>query len=98
MLLGLPVMVTPAMQIGETRHIGLVAPSVIFWADEGVVQLSASVEAAIEQTDARANNSLESSAAQMVSMYQTDSIALRGNRQSNWYGKPGATAYFSTDY
>lgn len=93
-LLGLPVMVTPAM----AGYIGLLAPSQVLWADEGVVQLMASTDAAIEQQDAPNSDSMEPTAAQMVSMYQTESIALRGVRFCNWYAKPGAAAYFSVTY
>lgn len=97
-LMGLPVLVTPAMEQAGTRYIGLVAPSQVLWAHEGAVQLSASTEAAIQQTDAPTNNSRTSTGTTLVSLYQTESIALKAVRQSNWYAKPGAAAYFSTTY
>lgn len=93
-LLGLPVLVTPAM----AGYIGLLAPSQVLWADEGVVQLTASTEAAIEQTDAPTGDALEPTPAQLISLYQDECIGLRGVRFCNWWPRPGAAAYFSVTY
>lgn len=60
------------------------APSVAL-ADDGRVTVDASREASIEMSDAPANESATPTAsAYMVSMFQTNSIALRAEREVNW--------------
>lgn len=66
----------------------------IFLADDGVVTLSASREASIQMDDAPTHNSGTPTGAQLVSMFQTNSIALRAERYINWAKRrPQAVAF-----
>lgn len=56
----------------------------IFLADDGSVTVDASREASLQMLDNPTNNSAEATATQMVSMWQTNSIALRAERFINW--------------
>jgi len=62
----------------------LVNASDILLADDGVVTVDASREAAIQMDDAPTNNSGTGTGAAMVSMFQTNSVALRAERYINW--------------
>jgi HK97 family phage major capsid protein len=62
----------------------LVSASDIWLADDGAVTIDASREASLEMSDGPASNSGTPTAAQMVSMFQTNSIALRAERFINW--------------
>lgn len=68
---------------GGSTFILAFAPE-IFLADDGVVTLSASREAAIQMDDAPTHNSGTPTGASLVSMFQTNSIALRAERFINW--------------
>ena len=62
-----------------------VSASNIALADDGVVNVDASREASIEMSDAPANESATPTAsAYTVSMFQTNSIAIRAERVINW--------------
>lgn len=90
--LGYPVIVSnyvPADSSGQT--IILVNASDIMIADDGVVTLDASREASIQMDDAPSHDSDTPTAAQLVSMFQTNSVALRAERYINW-GKRRASA------
>jgi len=101
-LLGLPVIVTPAMSDDTspvTRMLGLVDPNEILWADDGQVQLSASGETAIQLLDNPTNTSSGSTTATtLVSMFETRTVALKAVRTSAWYARSGAGAYLTTAY
>jgi HK97 family phage major capsid protein len=100
-LLGLPVLITSAMQLSGspiTRCIGLVDPSQVFWADEGVVQLMVSSVAALQQSDAPTQNSLTPTATTQVSMFQTSAVAIRAIRESSWHARAGSGSYFVSGY
>lgn len=58
--------------------------SEIFLADDGSVTLDASQEASLEMSDAPAHNSTTPTGASLVSMWQTNSIALRAERFIWW--------------
>jgi HK97 family phage prohead protease len=62
----------------------LVNASDIYLGDEGGVAVDASMEASLEMTDAPAQDSGAPTAAQMVSMFQTNSVAIRAERTINW--------------
>lgn len=90
--LGYPVIVSnyvPADSTGQT--VILVNASDIMIADDGVVTLDASREASIQMDDAPSHNSGTPAPAQVVSMFQTNSVALRAERYVNW-GKRRASA------
>jgi HK97 family phage major capsid protein/HK97 family phage prohead protease len=56
----------------------------IFLADDGAVTVDASREASLQMLDNPTNNSATATATTMVSMWQTNSIALRAERFINW--------------
>lgn len=58
--------------------------SEVFLADDGSVTLDASQEASLEMSDAPAHNSTTPTGASLVSMWQTNSIALRCERFIWW--------------
>lgn len=62
----------------------LVNASDIYLGDEGGVSVDASMEASLEMSDAPAHDSITPTAAQMVSMFQTNSVAIRAERTINW--------------
>jgi HK97 family phage major capsid protein len=69
---------------GEGHLLVLMSPPEIAMADEGQVTIDASAEAAIEMLDNPTNASVGVTATSMVSMFQTDSVALRAIRFINW--------------
>lgn len=62
----------------------LVDEAEVYLADDGSVTLEASDVASIEMSDAPTHNSGTPTAAQLVSMYQTGSIALKAERYVWW--------------
>jgi HK97 family phage major capsid protein/HK97 family phage prohead protease len=56
----------------------------IFLADDGVVSIDASREASLQMLDNPTNNSATATPTTMVSMFQTNSIALLAERQIDW--------------
>lgn len=102
-LLGLPVLITDACAtVGspQNRVVGLIDPSEVVWADEGRVTLIASTEAAIEMTDAPTADASTGTAGttSLVSMFQANAVALRAVRESSWYARSGAGAYFQAGF
>jgi len=85
MLDGIPVIVSnyvPATSDGSLFVLAFA--SEIMLADDGTVTLSASREASILMDTAPAMSSGEPKGANMVSMFQSNSIALRAERYINW--------------
>lgn len=62
----------------------------IWLSDDGAVTIDASREASLEMADNPASNSGTPTAAQMVSMFQTNSVALRAERFINWQKRRAA--------
>jgi HK97 family phage prohead protease len=62
----------------------LVNASDIYLADEGGINVDASREASLEMSDAPAHTSGVPTAASLVSMWQTNSVAIRAERTINW--------------
>jgi len=56
----------------------------IYLADDGQIQIDASREASLEMADAPAHNSHTPTGASLVSMWQTNSVAIRAERTINW--------------
>jgi hypothetical protein len=85
-LMGIPVITTQyaANQSGSGNLVIAINASDIFLADDGNVTLDASREASIEMSDAPAGDSTVPTGASLVSMYQTNSIAIRAERYINW--------------
>lgn len=80
-LLGVPVITSNYVPIATFI---LAFASEIYLSDDGAVTIDASTEASIEMADNPTNASATPTATSLVSMYQTDSIALRLHRFINW--------------
>lgn len=82
---GLPVIVseyTPVDTAGG--YVILANASDIWMADDGNVVVDASREASLQMLDNPTNNSATATATTMVSMFQTNSVAIRAERWINW--------------
>jgi Phage capsid family len=82
---GLPVIASeyvPAVSPGAI--VILVNASDIYEGDEGGVAVDMSTEASLEMTDAPTGNSITPTAISLVSMFQTNSVALRAERTISW--------------
>jgi HK97 family phage major capsid protein len=90
--IGLPVITSQHLAAAgspPTSNIILVNASDIYLADDGQVMIDASREASLQMDDAPTNASTSGSPATptpttMVSMFQTNSIAIRAERYINW--------------
>lgn len=69
---------------GEGQLLVLVNTNEILLADDGEADIQASTEASIQMLDNPTNDSVTPTATTMVSMFQTDSVALRAVRFINW--------------
>ncbi len=83
---GIPVITTQyaASEASYGNMVIAVSASNIALADDGSVTVDASREASIEMSDAPAGDATAGTGASMVSMFQTNSIALRAEREINW--------------
>jgi HK97 family phage major capsid protein len=91
MLEGIPVLTSQYVpnESGGAMLI-LVSAQDIYIADDGNVTIDASREASLEMSNSPAQDSTTPTAAQMVSMFQTNSIALRAERFVNWQKRRAA--------
>jgi HK97 family phage prohead protease len=80
-LFGYPVIVSDYV---PAAIVVLVNASDIYLADDGEVSVDSSTEASLEMTDAPTGSSITPTATSLVSMYQTNSIAVRAERVLNW--------------
>jgi HK97 family phage major capsid protein len=85
-----------ANQSGAGNLVIALDPQAILIADDGTVRVDASREASIEMSDAPAHDSVTPTAASLVSMYQTNSVAIRAERFINW-AKARSTAVVYMD-
>jgi HK97 family phage major capsid protein len=85
-LMGIPVITSQyaANQSGYGNLVIALDQSAVFLADDGQVTLDASREATIEMSDAPTQSSVTPTASTGVSMFQTNSIAIRAERYINW--------------
>ena len=75
----------------------LVNASDIFLGDDGGFQVDTSGEASLEMSDAPAHNSSTPTGASLVSMFQTNSVAVRAERVLNWMrGRSTSVAYLTS--
>ena len=75
----------PAGNAGVTGSlVVLVKASDIYFADEGGVMVDMSREASLEMDNAPTGDSVSGSGANLVSMWQTNSVAFRAERILNW--------------
>lgn len=84
--LGIPVIVSNSVphSVSAGSVVALVKGSEIFLADDGGINISVSGEASLNMDSAPTNNSATPTATSVVSMFQTDSIAIRAERYVNW--------------
>jgi len=89
---GLPVVTSE--YVGDWDSTGpqvvLANASDIWLADDGQVVIDASREASLQMDDAPTNSSATPTATSMVSMFQTNSVALRAERWINWQKRRAA--------
>lgn len=88
-LLGLPVLVSNLLTISGSPQfanmIVLLNPREVFLADDGATSLEASDQVAIQMDDATTQQSTATSTGTtVVSMFQTESIAIKAVRYINW--------------
>ncbi|HEK0565637.1 TPA: phage major capsid protein [Proteus mirabilis] len=89
---GLPAIVS--QYAGE--QLILVNAQDVYLADDGQVVIDASREASLQMEDSPTNSSKTGTGAQLVSMFQTNSVAIRAERFINWRKRrPEAVAYVS---
>lgn len=85
--LGIPVIVSEYVKNdgGSAGDLVILANASDIWlADDGQVTIDASREASLQMDDAPSNNSATGTESQVVSMFQTNSVALRAERYINW--------------
>jgi HK97 family phage major capsid protein/HK97 family phage prohead protease len=78
--IGLPVIVSEYV----TDYVVLANAGDVWFADDGDVAVDMSTEASLEMADNPAGSSTTPTAAQLVSMFQTNSVAFRAERTINW--------------
>lgn len=78
---GLPVIVSEYI---DPLLVALVNASDIYLGDEGGFQVDASSEASLQMLDDPTNNSVTPTPTTLVSMFQTNSVAIRAERIINW--------------
>lgn len=82
---GMPVIVSEYIPTDSNGSLViLVNASDIFLADDGQVAVDASREASLQMLNDPTNNSATPTPTTMVSMFQTNSIAIRAERYINW--------------
>ena len=84
---GLPVVVSEYVsQVGDSSGspIIMLNTNEVYLADDGQVTIDASREASLEMLDNPTNNSATGTATSLVSMFQTNSVALKAERYINW--------------
>lgn len=87
-LFGLPVIVSQAAYVSGSPDYGhlivLVKPSDIFIGDEGGIEVDARDDVSIQMDDAPTNNVTTPTATSLISMWQTESVAIKVVRYINW--------------
>jgi hypothetical protein len=94
---GLPIItseyVTQIAGTGNTMLI-LVNANDVYLADDGGITIDASREASLQMDDAPTNSTNPPTATSLVSMFQTNSVALKAERMINWKKRrPGAVQW-----
>lgn len=98
-LAGIPVITSQyaANASGGGNLVIAVNASDVFLADDGSVTIDASTEASLQMADNPTNNSATATATSVVSMYQTNSIALRAERFINWKKRRAEAVVYMDD-
>lgn len=87
--MGLPVIVSDYV---PSDTVELVAANEVWLADDGNVTIAVSPDASLEMSDAPTQDAKAGTGAQLVSMFQADSIAIRAERYINWKKRRAAAA------
>lgn len=85
--LGLPVIVSNSVPHSTSAGsiVALIVPQMVYMADDGGIAIDASTEASIQMDDAPGTqNATTGTGTSLVSMFQTNSIAVRVERIINW--------------
>lgn len=83
--MNVPVIVSDNLPQSSAGSILILANASDIWlADDGQVIIDASREASLQMLDNPTNNSANGTATSMVSMFQTNSVAIRAERYINW--------------
>lgn len=90
---GLPVIVS---QYVPSTVVILVNASDVWLADDGQVVIDASREASLQMLDNPTNSSNDATATTLVSMFQTNSIAIRAERWINWQKRRASAVAYIT--
>ena len=97
---GIPVVVSNYVgDVGDSSGspIIMLATEEVYLADDGVVTIDASREASLEMLDNPTNNSATGTATSLVSMFQTNSVALKAERTINWaVRRPAGVQYIES--
>jgi hypothetical protein len=99
-LMGIPVIASQYAQDasgGAGNLVVLVNASDIFLADDGAVTVDVSTEASLQMSNSPTGNSATATAVSLVSMFQTNSIALRAERFINWKRRRTSSVAFIDD-
>lgn len=91
---GIPVIVSEYTPSGI---VALVNASDIYVGDEGGIQVDMSREASLEMNDAPTSNSGTPTPAQLVSLWQTNSVGMRAERIINWARRRASGVAYLTD-
>ncbi|ACL57576.1 phage major capsid protein [Methylobacterium nodulans] len=84
-LFGLPVIASEFVPSpGTGAYVALVNAADVYLADEGGVAIDMSREASLEMADTPAGDAGVPTGAQLVSLWQTDSVGFRAERTVNW--------------
>lgn len=89
------------MPVITSDHVGTIVVLInaddVFLGDEGGFAVDASREASLEMSDAPAQDAGVPTAAQLVSMFQTNCVAVRAERTINWMrGRTQSVAYLTS--
>lgn len=99
-LAGLPVFTSQFVPTDSSGSVvALVKGDEVFLGDEGGIQVAVSTEATLQMDSAPTQNSITPTATQGVSMFQTNSVAIRVERFVNWQKRrPGAVVWGSVNW
>jgi HK97 family phage major capsid protein/HK97 family phage prohead protease len=97
-LFGLPVIVSEFVPTDSGGAIvALVNASDIYLADEGGIDVDMSTEASLQMDNAPTHNSTTPTAAQLVSLWQTNSVGFRAERTITWARRRASAVAYLTD-
>jgi HK97 family phage major capsid protein len=98
-LLGIPVITSQyaANRSGAGNLVIAVNASDVFLADDGQVTVDVSREASLQMLDNPTNSSATGTATSLVSMFQTNSMAIRAERYINWAKRRASAVVYMDD-